>query len=72
VGWHRHITLAMVASWFLVLEKLHVGGETPAVTVPQVREIFSRLLQHPPASPARIAAEVTRVLRCNEEARIYA
>jgi SRSO17 transposase len=29
VGWHHHITLALVASWFLVLEKLHVGGKNP-------------------------------------------
>jgi DDE superfamily endonuclease len=72
LGRHHHITLALVAAWFLVLERLQVGGKTPAVTVPQVREIFSRLLQNPPASPARIAKEVTRVLRRNEEARISA
>ena len=47
------------------------GGKTPAVTVSQVREVFTRLLRVPPPSPERIAAEVTRVLRRKEEARIY-
>jgi len=47
------------------------GEKTAAVTVPQVREIFSRLLRHPPPSPRQIAAEVTAVLTRNEQARIY-
>jgi hypothetical protein len=47
------------------------GKKTPAVTVPQVREIFSRLLRRPPPSPRQIAREVTDVLTRNEEARIY-
>ena len=41
------------------------------MTVPQLREVFARLLQPDPPSPSRIAAEVSRVLRRNEEARIY-
>ena len=41
------------------------------MTVPQVRQIFTRLLRDPPPSPEEIAAEVTRVLRRNEESRIY-
>jgi hypothetical protein len=41
------------------------------LTVPQLREVFARLLQPDPPGPARIAAEVSRVLRRNEEARIY-
>jgi hypothetical protein len=39
--------------------------------VPQVREIFSALLRHPPPSPRRIARVVSDVLRRNQEARIY-
>jgi hypothetical protein len=41
------------------------------LTVPQMREVFARLLQPEPPSPGRIAEEVSRVLRRNEEARIY-
>ena len=48
-----------------------MGGKIPALTVPQMREVFARLLQPEPASAARIAQEVSRVLRRNEEARIY-
>jgi hypothetical protein len=43
----------------------------PAVTAPQVREIFSRLLRNPRSSHAEIARQVSAVLRRNEEDRIY-
>jgi hypothetical protein len=36
-----------------------------------MREVFARLLQAEPPSAQRIAEEVSRVLRRNEEARIY-
>jgi SRSO17 transposase len=29
VGWHHHMTLSLVALWFLCLERRHVGGENP-------------------------------------------
>lgn len=29
VGWHHHVTLALLALWFLVLERLRMGGENP-------------------------------------------
>ena len=72
VGWHHHVTLALLALWFLVLEKGRVGKKScPAVTVPQVREIFTRLLRDPPPRPGEIARQVSAVLRRNEEDRIY-
>ena len=39
--------------------------------MPQLREVFARLLQPQPPSTRQIAEEVSRVLRRNEEARIY-
>jgi hypothetical protein len=42
------------------------------MTPAQVRAIFSALLRQPPPTPRQIAAQVNRVLRRNEEARIYA
>src|SRR4051812_15219600 len=27
VGWHHHMTLSLVALWFLILERIRVGGE---------------------------------------------
>ena len=41
------------------------------MTVPQMREVLTRLLSQPPPGPSRIAWEVTDALRRNEEARIY-
>jgi SRSO17 transposase len=29
VGWHHHMTLSLVALWFLILEKRRLGGENP-------------------------------------------
>ena len=29
IGWHHHMTLALVALWFLCLEQRRVGGENP-------------------------------------------
>jgi SRSO17 transposase len=31
VGWHHHMTLSLLALWFLVLEKDRLGGENPGV-----------------------------------------
>lgn len=39
------------------------------MTVAQVRVALAKLLQDPPAAPGKIAAEITRQLRRNEEAR---
>ena len=41
------------------------------MTVSQVRQIFTELLHPRPASAAEIAEEVSKVLRRNEESRIY-
>jgi SRSO17 transposase len=29
VGWHHHMTLSLLAQWFLQLERLRLGGENP-------------------------------------------
>lgn len=29
VGWHHHVTLALLALWFLVAERIRLGGENP-------------------------------------------
>ena len=41
------------------------------MTVPQVREVLTRLLRHPPPRPQQIAHEITAALVRNEETRIY-
>jgi hypothetical protein len=65
------MTLSLVALWFLCLQRWRAGGKAPAITVPQIRQVFTRLLRHPAPSPEEIAAVVTRVPRRNEESRIY-
>jgi hypothetical protein len=71
VGWHHHMTLSLVALWFLCLERRRAGGKSPANTVPQIRQVFARLLRQSAPTPEEIAAVVSRVLRRNEESRIY-
>jgi hypothetical protein len=29
LGWHHHMTLSLLALWFLQLERLRLGGENP-------------------------------------------
>src|SRR3954471_2721616 len=65
VGWHHHMTLSLVALWFLILERLRVGGENrgrdgvagagdlhPAATVPGPEPRADRGGDH-----ARVVAE---------------
>ena len=66
VGWHHHVTLALLALWFLVLERRRLVGKTPAVTVVQMRAIFTEPLRKSPPTAPEIAAAVSRVLRRNE------
>jgi hypothetical protein len=70
VGWHHHLTLSLLALWLLELERLRLGKKTPAVTVPQVRTVFTERLREPAAGPARIAKVVSHVLRRQEESGI--
>jgi hypothetical protein len=41
------------------------------MSVSQVRQIFTELLQHRPAGTEEIARKISAVLRRNEESRIY-
>src|SRR3954449_3487746 len=62
VGWHHHMTLSLVAPWFLILERTRVGGENrgrdgvagagdlhPAATVPGPEPRADRGGRHPRA-----------------------
>ena len=72
-GWHHHQTLSLIATWFLLHEMLQERQLTPALTVPQVRQMIARTLQqqwdllHPEA----IANSMTRQLKRNETSRFY-
>lgn len=70
VGRHRHPMLALLALWLVIFEGKPLVTRIPEFPVPQLREVFARLLQPELPSPQRIPAEVGRALRRNEEARI--
>ncbi len=71
IGWHHQRTRSLVALWLLCLERPRVGGKLLAITASPTRQSFRRLLRHPAPSPGKIAEEVPRVPRRNEESRIY-
>ena len=72
-GWHHHMTLTLIAVWFLI-EETHRGQQwTPALTLPQVRYGLSVLLLEVfcTLSIPSICRHVQRQLMRNELARFY-
>ena len=72
-GWHHHMTLSLMAVWFLIGET-HRGQQlTPALTLPQVRYGLSLLLLEVFYTPGvdDICRQVQRQLLRNESARFY-
>lgn len=66
-GWHRHVTLAMLALAFLVAVTADTAPNRPAdphhytrgsnpiaLTVPEIRHLFAAYLNPPVVSPARL------------------
>lgn len=43
-GWHHHMTLCILAHFFLVRLRLRLGDRAPALTLPQTRLLLSGLL----------------------------
>jgi SRSO17 transposase len=63
VGWHHHMTLSLLALWFLVLEKQQLGGENPgldgAATAGGVRAALAAAAAQPAADRCRSQSRVT-------------
>ena len=70
-GWHHHMTMSLLALWFLGLERFREQEMTPALSVSVLREVFSRVLALGRLSLAGIVTEMNEVLRRTEAARIY-
>jgi SRSO17 transposase len=70
-GWHHHMTMSLLALWFLCLERFREQQATPALTVSVLREVFSRLLDLEQLTRQAIVRELNETLRRTEEARIY-
>ena len=64
-GWHHHQTLSLLATWFLVSESLKGRQTTPALSVPQVRQLIARTLQQQwnLLHPESVANSATRQIR---------
>lgn len=69
-GWHHHMTLSMLALWFLVREHRRLSDSTPAITVQQSAEAIGELLRDPTTSARSLAARITRRLERTERSRI--
>jgi SRSO17 transposase len=70
-GWHHHMSMSLLALWFLGLERFRQQAATPALSVSVLREVFSRVLALGRLSLATIVGELNETLRRTEEARIY-
>lgn len=70
-GWHHHMSMSLLALWFLALERFHQQAVTPALSVSVLREVFSRVFALRRLSLASIVRELNETLRRTEEARIY-
>ena len=72
-GWHHHMTLSLMAVWFLIGETHRGQSLTPALTLPQVRYGLSLLLLAVfcPLGVDYICRRVQRQLQRNELARFY-
>jgi len=44
VGWHHHMTLCILAHFFLVRLQLRLGDKAPALTLPQVKLLLTGIL----------------------------
>jgi SRSO17 transposase len=71
VGWHHHMTLSLLALWFLALERSVGQKKTPALTPSMLREVMSRALALRCLTLSGITYEINATLRRKEEARIY-
>ena len=72
-GWHHHMTLSLLAVWFLIGETHRGQQSTPALTLPQVRYGLSLLLLEVYCTPGvdYICRQAQRQLQRNELARFY-
>jgi len=70
-GWHHHMTMSLLALWFLGMVRFREKATTPALTVSVLREVFSRVLALGRLTREAIVRELNETLRRTEEARIY-
>jgi len=69
-GWHHHITLALLAAWFLTRETRRGKELTPALTFPHLRQLIGGVIEVYLGTndPARRCRRSTRWFERNEQA----
>lgn len=70
-GWHHHMTLSLLALWFLVQEQRRLNIGTPALTLQQSAEAIGELLRDPELDARQLALKITRRLLRMEQVRIH-
>lgn len=66
-GWHHHMTLCLIAHWFLLREKRRMGKAVPGLTISMIRRAIGPLIF--PATPASCARILNYHLKRNESVR---
>jgi SRSO17 transposase len=72
-AWHHHLTLALLAVWFLNQETRRGKKLTPALTLPQLRQLIGGVIDVYLRTnvPESLCRRSTRWLQRNEQARFY-
>ena len=70
IGWHHHMTLSILALYFLVLEQRRLSQSTPAISVQQTAEAMGEILRNPDIDIGELALMITNRLRRSEQTRI--
>jgi SRSO17 transposase len=72
-AWHHHITLAILAVWFLNQETRRGKKLTPALTLPQLSQLIGGVIEAYLQTnlPEPLCRRSTRWLQRNEQARFY-
>lgn len=70
MGWHHHMTLCLMALFFLVLEQRRLSERTPAMTVQQSAEAIGEMLRDPQVDLRWLARKLTGRLQRTEQSRI--
>lgn len=70
-GWRHHMTLALLALWFLVRQHRRLQGAFPPFTVQQVRYCVAEFLRDPDLDVEELAQAISATLTRNEQARLH-
>jgi SRSO17 transposase len=70
-GWRHHMTLALLALWFLVRQHRRLQGAFPPFTVQQVRFCVAEFLRDPHLDVVELAQAISTTLTRNERSRLH-